>query len=331
MPQSYDYLIAPKASFDATADAIRAKTSSQASITWGQDGFASAISSIVAGLSADTIATGISGDITLTVSQVKAYAFYGCTALTGVTAQSCTIIGTYAFYGCTALEDVTLANDSSSLGADAFCGCSSLDGVDFSHISSIPADCFKNASVKNCLFNPTSVAGGGFRDATYWSYTKLPNLTTISGTYSFAGIYDSSTKHSTATTLVLPVLTSIASNNAFSYNYSLEAVDLGAVATIQASTFTNNSSMNVLILRGSSAAALSNTNAFTGTPFASGGTGGTLYVSNDLISSYTSASNWSTILGYTNNSIKSIESTHTDPNATIDLTTHYADGTLIPT
>ena len=56
-----------------------------------------------------------------------------------------------------------------------------------------------------------------------------------------------------------------------------------------------------------------------------------LYVPNDLISSYQSASNWSTILGYANNQIKSIESTHTDPNAPIDLTLYYIDGTPIPT
>ena len=54
MPTTPDYLIAPKASFDATADAIRAKTGSQASITWGQDGFASAIGD----LAPKTIASG---------------------------------------------------------------------------------------------------------------------------------------------------------------------------------------------------------------------------------------------------------------------------------
>ena len=37
------------------------------------------------------------------------------------------------------------------------------------------------------------------------------------------------------------------------------------------------------------------------------GSAGTLYVPNDLIASYQSASNWSTILGYTNNQIKKIE------------------------
>lgn len=41
-----EYYIAPKSSFDATADAIREKTGSQAAIEWTEDGFADAISAI---------------------------------------------------------------------------------------------------------------------------------------------------------------------------------------------------------------------------------------------------------------------------------------------
>ena len=65
---------------------------------------------------------------------------------------------------------------------------------------------------------------------------------------------------------------------------------------------------------------LSNVNAFTGA-FASGGTGGTLYVPQALIASYQSATNWSTILGYANNQILPIEGSIYE--------TQYADGTPI--
>ena len=44
-----NYYIAPKSSFDATADAIRAKTGSQAAIEWTEDGFADAIEDIQTG------------------------------------------------------------------------------------------------------------------------------------------------------------------------------------------------------------------------------------------------------------------------------------------
>lgn len=66
---------------------------------------------------------------------------------------------------------------------------------------------------------------------------------------------------------------------------------------------------------------LQNIGAFTNTPFASGGAGGTLYVPSDMISAYQAASNWSTILGYANNQIKAIEGSYYE--------THYADGTPI--
>ena len=95
--------------------------------------------------------------------------------------------------------------------------------------------------------------------------------------------------------------------------------------------FLNCTLLVAVVIRASSVCTLGNINVFQSSPFASGKAGGTLYVPNNLISSYQSASNWSTILGYANNQIKSIESTHTDPNAPVDLTTHYIDGTLIPT
>ena len=113
-------------------------------------------------------------------------------------------------------------------------------------------------------------------------------------------------------------------------NTLLTAVDLGSPSDIGANAFNADHELSVLIIRGNSVTSLSATSAFTNSPFASGGSGGTLYVPSALISSYQAATNWSTILGYANNQIKSIESTHTDPDATIDLTLYYADGTAIP-
>lgn len=113
---------------------------------------------------------------------------------------------------------------------------------------------------------------------------------------------------------------------------SLKAVDVGTYGSsgsIGATAFNNSILETLVIRRTNGVVSLANVNAFNGTRFASGGSGGTLYVPNDLVSSYQSASNWSTILGYSNNQIKSIESTHTDPTAPIDLTLYYADGTPI--
>lgn len=137
--------------------------------------------------------------------------------------------------------------------------------------------------------------------------------------------------------IVLPSVTTVYTS-AFASCTKLEGADFGASITSGSISglFRNNifngcTKFNKLVLRTSHAIyPLTNINVFNNTPFASGKAGGTLYVPQTLIATYQAASNWSTILGYTNNQIKSIESTATDPNAPVDLTTHYIDGTLIP-
>jgi len=103
-------------------------------------------------------------------------------------------------------------------------------------------------------------------------------------------------------------------------NPKLKAVDVPAVM-FGGSCFASDTVLDTLILRRDSLTALPNTAAFNNTPFASGGAGGTLYVPSALISSYQSATNWSTILGYSTNSIQAIEGSIYE--------TQYADGTPI--
>lgn len=93
-------------------------------------------------------------------------------------------------------------------------------------------------------------------------------------------------------------------------------------ANINTSMFNNCSNFKILVIRTTEGVMpLGNINAFNGTPFASGKAGGTLYVPSALISSYQAATNWSTILGYSTNSIAAIEGSEYE-NA-------YADGTPI--
>jgi len=139
-------------------------------------------------------------------------------------------------------------------------------------------------------------------------------------------------------TVVIPKCNQINANGV-RQNVKLKSLDFdgsGLASNTQIigiNAFLNCSELDTLVIRATSITGimLSNINAFNSTKFASGAAGGTLYVPNSMISTYQSASNWSTILGYSTNSIKSIESTHTDPNAPIDLTLYYVDGTLIPT
>lgn len=113
--------------------------------------------------------------------------------------------------------------------------------------------------------------------------------------------------------------------------HKLATVDFTGPSTfgICGKMFENANLFNTLILRGSSIFKLYATSAFTGTPFASGGTGGTIYIPKALYDhlgdgtadDYKAATNWSTINGYGTITWAKIEGSIYE-NA-------YADGTPI--
>ena len=210
----------------------------------------------------------------------------------------------YVFMNCTTIQSFT-ASKKMDLAPGVFYGCTGL----------------QSASLPLCETNNQS-CGNVFQGCTSLTSVYLPKVKLLGGS-SFRSC-------SSLETLVLPSVTALRTD--YARDTALKKIDLGACTSIPtANTLVNNPSLTMIVLRASSVCTLSNINVLNNTPFASGGTGGTLYVPNSLLASYQSASNWSTLLGYTNNQIKSIESTHTDPNAPIDLTLYYADGTVIPT
>lgn len=124
--------------------------------------------------------------------------------------------------------------------------------------------------------------------------------------------------------------------DAFRGDTSLEAVDLtsrqnvGLSAQLGSNMFNGCSVFDTLILREANIYSLNNVSAFTGTPFANGGTGGDIYIPKALYDAlgtgtndYKAASNWSTVNGYGTITWHAIEGSY--------YATHYADGTLIPT
>jgi len=125
-------------------------------------------------------------------------------------------------------------------------------------------------------------------------------------------------------TLVFPSMRSVYTS-AFAASSKLRAVDFGGEmdnGLFRNSIFNGDGVLTTLVIRKTDGpCALTNVNAFTGTPFRSGGTGGTLYVPSALISEYEAATNWSTVLSYTNNSIAAIEGS--------EYENYYVDGTPI--
>ena len=103
----------------------------------------------------------------------------------------------------------------------------------------------------------------------------------------------------------------------------------GSDGGIGGSCFLNTNTLKELILRADSVTPLGNLNSFNGTPFASGGSGGTIYIPKALYDhlgdgtalDYKSATNWSTMDGYGTITWAKIEGSYYE--------THYADGTVI--
>jgi hypothetical protein len=175
-----------------------------------------------------------------------------------------TKVGGYAFHSCSALASVNMPNVT-SLGGYAFHSCSALVSVNMPNVTSLGNYAFCNCSALTNI--------------------DLPHITTLSQ-YSF--------QYCKALTSVnMPNVTGIKSSG-FDGCSALTSLDMPNVTSIGGGAF-YNSKLGVLVLRASQVCTLAHTNAFTNTPFASGGTGGTVYVPQALIESYQTATNWSTL------------------------------------
>ena len=197
-----------------------------------------------------------------------------------------------------------LSNNDITAVPDGFCSGTRNQGI-------------TSVSLPNC----TAVGASGFYQRQYLSSINLPLCATI-GNMAFGYSGGSANPH--ITILVFPSLTKCGMQAFRNMTYLTTFDTLGGTASNAWDTnvFVACSSLNTLILRQTSGVSpISNINFLASTPFASGGTGGTLYVPASLISSYQSATNWSTILGYANNSIVAIEGSQYE--------NYYADGTPI--
>lgn len=195
------------------------------------------------------------------------------------------------------------------------------EGVVFSDAASTFAHALYGRKGITALYLPNMVR---LPDSLCWECSHLetihiPSCTAI-GPNVFRGI--------AARTLVLPSVTATG-NSSFFLCTKLSVIDFASrpnarPALAGLSTFQYCSALETLVLRSDIAWQLWDTASFTGTPFASGNGGGTIYVPSALIGSYRADEKWSTILGYGNgaqNQILPIEGSIYE--------TQYADGTQI--
>lgn len=93
----------------------------------------------------------------------------------------------------------------------------------------------------------------------------------------------------------LPALKSFSSSNHFQRCTALEFIKLPSVTKLENSCFNQCYNLKTVALPQTTLVTLASTNVFNQTPFASGGTGGTVYVPQALITEYQNATNWSTL------------------------------------
>ena len=229
------------------------------------------------------------------VAAIKDYAFRNCSALTETDLPNVTSIGTFAFAGCTSLTEADFPNVT-SLSSYAFVNCTSLTRVSLDSLQTI-------STAHNYMFD----------GCTMLSEVNMPSATSLTGAI-FSGT-------PSLIRLVLPSIETANTSGSLSSwgwmgNSGIRIVDFGdRLQTIYNHVFRNAQHFDTLIIRANSVPTLEDIGAFYGSPFASNGTGGTLYILQSLYDhlgdgtadDYLNATNWSVILSYPNNQILPIE------------------------
>ena len=191
------------------------------------------------------------------------YAFYGCSRLASADFPLVTSVGQYAFSGCTSLASADFPLVT-SVGQSAFSGCTSLEEYNFPRLTNLSA----NEVFRNC----TSLASADF-----------PLVTSV-GQYAFSGC-------TSLEEIILPRLTGaqIPSNFFTSDNANaLKLMDFGKINALYGGNYKDKLMFKYFILR--------KTSGVCSMPSASDWSGTenfNCYVPSNLISSYQSATNWS--------------------------------------
>ena len=213
----------------------------------------------------------------------NSYAFYGFSSLEDIDLHNLTSVSAYMFDGCTKLRNVTLSNDCSSLGNYAFYDCNSLTELSFPSVRSVGSHCFYSCDALRSITLPkaTSLSQYSFAACKALETITIPSVTSV-GSYAF---YDTPIQK-----ITFPKLTSTG-QYMFYYNGPHEA-DFEAKVTLGSYCMSLAYNMTSIILRSEKMCTMSGATAFDRSPFANGY--GWIYVPDNLVDTYKSATNWST-------------------------------------
>ena len=241
------------------------------------------------------------------VTSIGGYAFYNCTNLALTELPSgVTTIGTYAFRTCTNLALTALPSGVTSIGGYAFRSCPNLALTELpSGVTTIGAytfyDC-PNLALTELPSGLTNISSYAFGNCPNLALTELPSGLTYISSNAFYNC-------SNITLTELPSgLTSISSSVFFNCS-NITQMDLPSVGSISGNAFYGCSKLQTLVLRKSDAiCTLASVSAFNNTPLRGyNGLTGTVYVPQALISTYETATNWSTLYNEGTVSFEAIE------------------------
>lgn len=242
-------------------------------------------------------------------------------ALVGQTSASYTANGTYD----TTLIDSATVDVPSGYTADEFASGNMpydivLTGSDYR------TDAFKGSTIKSMSAPNITNKQMSFDGCSNLESVYLPNLSRIYTIYMFRNC-------TSLNKLALPKAGTWAPSYfdaMFAYGCSnLEVVDVSQVTGLSSNTFNGCAKLKTIIMRHTGVVSAGNVNCFNSSPFASGGSGGDIYIPKSLYdhlgdgtaNDYKAASNWSTIDGYGTITWHAIEGSYYE--------THYGDDTLI--
>lgn len=239
-----------------------------------------------------------------TVTAIRRYAFYNCTrlALSSLPSGLGGEIGDYAFYGCTNLALTSLPNGITNIGSYAFYECSNLALTSLpSSLTTINSSAFYGCGELAISTLPSTVKliyGTAFYRCTSITSIECEGEITTLGNGAFTGRLMQLASASFPNMALTSALGTVFGSGTADYACQLlEFCDIGSTTGIAASAFANCYALQTLVLRKSdSICTLGNVSAFTNTPLRGyNSLTGTVYVPQALISTYQTATNWSTL------------------------------------
>ena len=180
--------------------------------------------------------------------------------------ENCTTIGSYAFYGCSSMLLTSLPSGITYIGQYAFNTCTNLALTELpSGLGFISQDTFsgcRNLALTELPSGITTIGSYAFRYCEKLKITEIPSGITSLPDYAFSGC--TSIEHITI---------------------------LGILRNMNRSVFTNCTSLSYVSLPNVTSVPTIASNDFDNTPIKNGT--GYVYVPDDLIETYKTATNWS--------------------------------------